>query len=214
MSAVLDFKKRDKTLYSAPEDFPAIIDVPELPFVRLSGQGNPNGEAFAEAVGALYGFSYALRMSEKSGDAPRNYEAYVVPPLEGRWTLASGTKYDKTKKDSLGWTIMIRQPDFLDKGSFAHFVDSARQKAGKKGESTEAYERLEFCHDREGLCAQLLHKGPYDSEPVSFAKMETWLRENHYERVSMEHREIYLSDPRKADPKSMKTLLRLQVRKI
>jgi hypothetical protein len=69
MAEIMDFKKTDKELYSASEDRPKRLEVPKLPFAFITGRGDPNGPAFAEAVGALYGFSYALRMSEKNGVA-------------------------------------------------------------------------------------------------------------------------------------------------
>jgi hypothetical protein len=213
MSGVLDFKKRDKRLYSAPEERPAIIDVPKLPFAWISGRGDPNGALFAEATGALYAFSYALRMSEKNGTAPEGFEPYTVGPLEGEWSLAVGSSYDPGNKSALGWTIMIRQPDFLDDEGFARFRASARDKAAKKKDPIACFDRLEFGHRAEGLCAQILHRGAFDEEPASFARMEARLAEEGYARLSKDHREIYLSDPRKTEAGKLKTILRVRINK-
>jgi hypothetical protein len=213
MATTSDFKKTDKTLYSAPEDRPAVLEVPRLPFAWIKGKGDPNSAPFGEAVGALYGFSYAVRMSEKNGDAPKGFEPYTVAPLEGVWTLAQGQAYDPKVKEALGWTIMIRQPGFLDSPAFAKFRDKAREKAVKKGEDPAWFDKLEFGPLDEGLCAQILHRGAYDAEPATFARMEEWLAAEGYARLSKDHREIYLSQPNKEEPRKMKTLLRVRIAK-
>ena len=52
----------------------------------------------------------------------------------------------------------------------------------------------------EGLCAQILHVGPYAEEPATFEKLEAFIAKEGYERASKEHKEIYISDPRKSAP--------------
>jgi hypothetical protein len=47
MDNVVDFKKRDKALYS-PKTEPAVIEVPELSFIGIEGKGNPNEEGGAK----------------------------------------------------------------------------------------------------------------------------------------------------------------------
>jgi len=147
-------------------------------------------------------------MSDKNGLAPEGFVPYTVGPLEGEWSLAVGKAYDPRDKSALGWTIMIRQPDFLDKAAFARFRALAKDKAAKKKEPTSPFNRLEFGLRAEGLCAQILHRGPYDAEPAAFARMEACLAEEGYSRLSKDHREIYLSDPRRTAPEKLKTILR------
>lgn len=65
----------------------------------------------------------------------------------------------------------------------------------------------------DGLCCQMLHVGPYDDEPASFAQMEAYCTEAGYVRTDKTHREIYLSDPRKTAPSKRKTVLRFRVQK-
>ena len=68
----------------------------------------------------------------------------------------------------------------------------------------------------EGLCVQMMHLGPYDSEPASLEAMDAFARENGYEPDISEtrrHHEIYLSDPRKSPPEKWKTVLRHPIRK-
>ena len=60
---------------------------------------------------------------------------------------------------------------------------------------------------REGLCVQIMHIGPYATEPATIEKMHGWAAENGY-RLAGRHHEIYLGDPRRADPEKLKTVLR------
>ncbi len=60
---------------------------------------------------------------------------------------------------------------------------------------------------------QKLHIGPYDNERESFDLMEKYCVDNGYKRIEKTHIEIYLGDPRKADPLKLKTLLRFKVEK-
>ncbi|MDR2043278.1 MAG: GyrI-like domain-containing protein, partial [Clostridium sp.] len=72
MSA-LDYKKTQKELYS-PTAMPSIIEVPEMVFIMIDGYGDPNtGAEYKTAVEILYGLSYSIKMSKKSGDRPDGY---------------------------------------------------------------------------------------------------------------------------------------------
>ncbi|WJH36797.1 GyrI-like domain-containing protein [Paenibacillus sp. CC-CFT747] len=59
----------------------------------------------------------------------------------------------------------------------------------------------------------MMHKGSFDEEPESFARMEEFCTEQGFIRSSKIHREIYLSDPRKTEPFKLKTVLRFPVHK-
>lgn len=201
-----DYKKDFKELY-LPKRKPSIIDVPAISFAAIEGQGDPNGEEFGDATAALYSFSYAVRMSYKSDDAPEGYYEYTVFPLEGDWDLVDKSK-PATDKENLAYTIMIRQPDFLTEELFKHYIDKT-----KKKKPNPFLDRVKFISITEGLCCQMLHIGAYDDEPASFEMMEQYCQENGFVRVSKKHREIYLSDPRRTEAAKLKTVLRFKVEK-
>lgn len=203
----VDYKKEDKHLY-VPKSQPVIVDVPKMTFVSLHGTGDPNESEFSEATAALYSFSYAVKMSYKGSTVPENYYEYTVYPLEGVWDLVDLSK-PSTDKSNYSYDIMIRQPDFLTKDWFDYFLESTQKKKPNPHLS-----QIEFISLEEGLCCQMMHMGPYDTEPESFKQMEAFCLENGYERISKTHREIYLSDPRKTQPQKMKTVLRFNVIKI
>ncbi len=202
----VDYKKQFKSLY-LPKKQPAIIEVPPLRFAMLDGQGDPNGEVFAEAVTALYSFSYAVKMSYKSPVVPEGYYDYAVFPLEGVWDLVDTTK-TSADKSNYAYTLMIRQPDFLTADLVARFISEV-----KKKKPNPFLETIRLAEQAEGLCCQMLHLGSYDDEPASFAQMEAFCHDQGYLRSDKTHREIYLSDPRRTETAKLKTVLRFKVRK-
>ncbi len=81
-----DYKKEYKEFYMPPKK-PTIITVPEMNFLAVRGQGNPNDEngTYKQAIGLLYGISFTIKMSKKGSHKIEGYFDYVVPPLEGLW---------------------------------------------------------------------------------------------------------------------------------
>lgn len=200
----LEYKKVYKELYLPPTK-PVIIDVPLIKFAVVRGEGDPNGEAFAQATEALYAFSYAVKMSYKGEEVPDGFYDYTVFPLEGEWDLVDKSKSSKDKSN-YAYAIMIRQPDFLTDALFGRFIQVAMKKKSNPDIARITYETFS-----DGLCCQMMHLGSYDDEPASFEKMEAFCASNGYRRISKLHREIYLSDPRKTDASKLKTVLRFKI---
>ncbi len=202
----IDYKKTYKDLY-LPKTTPILIDVPEIPFFQIKGEGSPDHEDFQLSVGALYALSYSVKMSYKKEPVPSGYYEYTVFPLEGIWDLLDYSK-PSTDRDNFKYTLMIRQPSFLTNELTTRFVNETMVKKKNPKLANVTLTTL-----NEGLCAQMMHIGPYRNEPASFARMETFCEENGYERAEKTHREIYLSDPRKIAEDRMKTVLRFRVNK-
>ncbi|MED4035995.1 GyrI-like domain-containing protein [Niallia taxi] len=201
-----EWRKHEKSLY-LPKATPDLVEVPAQKFFMINGQGNPNGEEFAERVKVLYSMAYAVRMMPKGGVTPPGYVEYTVYPLEGVWSLTEkGRKLKELNKDEFLYTIMIRQPEFVTK----EVAQMALDKVTKKNPHP-FLEQVYFQTSEESLNIQMLHIGPYDEEPKSFAKMDEFAQENNLLRIEKEHREIYLSDARKAAPEKLKTVLRYRV---
>ncbi|MDR1540291.1 MAG: GyrI-like domain-containing protein [Clostridiales bacterium] len=202
-----DFKKEFRTLY-APSVKPSIVDVPEMTFVMADGKGNPNTSAeYVNAVGALYGVSYAVKMSKMGGETPDGCFDYVVPPLEGFWSV-EGEEHAPNfiDKDRFLWTSMLRMPDFVTQEVFERFKDIL---TAKKPDLDLSVIRLEKF--TEGLCGQITHAGSYDDELPTVAALEQFIDESGYRtEISgmRRHREIYLGDPRKTKLEKLKTIIR------
>lgn len=209
----LDYKKTYKELYQ-PKTKPSIIEVPEMIFIAIDGEGNPNTcPEYKAAIEVLYGLSYAIKMSKMNGTQPAGYFEYVVPPLEGLWQV-DGVDFDGmnvTDKDKFKWISMIRQPEFVTEEVF----EQAKLVLKKKKPALDL-SKARLMKMTEGLCVQIMHKGSYDDEPASIEQMKRFLDENGYIEDFSEgrfHHEIYLSDPRKCSTDKLKTVIRHPIKK-
>lgn len=207
-----DYKKEYKEFYM-PKNKPSIVTVPSMNYIAVRGNGDPNAEdgAYKAAIGVLYGIAFTIKMSKMGDHHIEGYFDYVVPPLEGFWWQEGVCGFDYGHKETLNWISVIRLPDFVTKADFDWAVETVQRK--KKMDCSSA----EFLTIEEGLCVQIIHIGPYDGEPASVALMDAFLAENGYLNDFTDirlHHEIYLSDPRKADPAKWKTVIRHPIKKI
>jgi len=211
----LDLKKELKHLYQPSAKKPVILQVPELQFAMIDGaieKGKEPGNSpgFAEATQSLYSISYTLKFMLKKRKT--NPIDYPVMALEGLWWVEDGF-FDITVKDNWFYTLMILQPDVITKDIFAEGLEQVRK---KKGDS-EMLSKLRLANFEEGLCVQIMHIGPYATEPATIELIQAFALENGFrDRVGPngKHHEIYLGDPRKAAPEKLKTVLRHPLEKI
>lgn len=205
-----DYKKEYKDLYQ-PSAKPSVTDVPEMIFIAVDGKGDPNTcEEYKTAMELLYGLSFTIKMSKLNGTQPEGYFEYVVPPLEGLWRQENTYGIDYSRKADFIWTSMIRQPEFVTTEVF----EAAKAALAKKKPHLDV-SKARLMRLTEGLCIQIMHKGPYDSEPASIEKLTRFAAENGYEQDFSEsrlHHEIYLSDPRKCAPERLRTVIRHPIR--
>ena len=208
----IDYKKTEKHLYLPKA--PAIVEVPELVFFAVDGRGDPNNApAYREAIELLYGLSFTVKMSRMGGEEPEGWFDYVVPPLEGLWWTEDPAFDGKAPADKSAffWTAMIRQPDFVTEDVFLW----ARAKLAEKKTNLDLT-GARFLRWREGLCAHVLHVGPYDAEPATIDKLSAFIAEQGVVpdfSPERRHHEIYLGDPRRTAPERLKTVIRHPVRK-
>lgn len=204
----LDLRQQYKWLYSPSAKKVEYIDVPPLLFARVdgavpAGTGPGDSTDFQEAVAALYGISYTLKfMVKKRADNPLDYP---VMGLEGLWKSESRT-YDTVTREAMTFTVMILQPDFITPDMFEEARAALLKKKPGPG---PARLRLELFN--EGPSIQIMHIGPYATEPETIARLEAYAAEHGYTQRD-HHHEIYLSDPLRAAPEKMKTILRHPVR--
>jgi hypothetical protein len=210
----LDLRKDLKRFYAPSAKKVEIVQVPRFQFAMLDGAIEKGGEpatssAFQEAMMALYGISYTLKFTAKQ--RKEDPIDYPVMALEGLWWVRDG-RFDITVKDNWSYTVMMLQPDFITPGMF----EAAREQVRRKRGDNPSLAKLRLEAFEEGLCVQVMHIGPYATEPATIERMTAFARENGYrDRVGLggKHHEIYLGDPRRADPAKLKTVLRHPVEK-
>ena len=197
-----EWRKLDKKLYQGPKT-PVVIEHPVQSFIMLNGQGNPNKADFSERVSALYSLAYAIKMEYKKTAHHQEFTDFTVYPLEGSWQQ---TEAETLVKDDLVYTIMIAQPEFITN----EIVETALEKVKVK-KLNPSYNKIRFERISEGSSVAMLHVGPFDDEPQTFAKMDAFCQENGLKRCTAYHREIYLNNKNRTAPEKLKTILRYSV---
>ncbi len=196
----IDYKKRLKHLYRPSAKEVEFVEVPEMNFLMVDGQGNPNtARAYKEAIEALYALSYSLKFMVKKGNIGIDYG---VLPLEGLWWVDDMSNFDPDNKDEWKWTSMIMQPDFITKQHVQEAIEQVRRKKNPK-----ALDKIRFASFNEGKTAQLMHIGPFSEEGPNIEKVHKAIEDAGFERKG-KHHEIYLSDIRRAAPEKWKTVIR------
>ncbi|MGA2470913.1 MAG: GyrI-like domain-containing protein [Solirubrobacteraceae bacterium] len=195
----IDYKHELRELYAAGRE-PGIVEVPELTYLMIDGHGDPNtATEYGEAVEALYAVAYAAKFAIKR--APDGVD-YGVLPLEGLWWTPDISTFTTDDKSAWYWTMMIMQPDVVTAEVFADAVEKAAKK-----KSPQTIGRLRLERFTEGPAAQMMHLGPYAAEGPTIKRLHAFIAQQGYEHAG-KHHEIYLSDPRRAAPEKMKTILR------
>lgn len=197
-----EWRKLDKKLYQGPKT-PVVIEHPVQSFIMLNGQGNPNKADFSERVSALYSLAYAIKMEYKKTAHHQEFTDFTVYPLEGSWQQ---TEAETLVKDDLVYTIMIAQPEFITN----EIVETALEKVKVK-KPNPFYNEIRFERISEGSSVAMLHVGPFDDEPQTFAKMDAFCQENGLKRCTAYHREIYLNNKNRTALQKLKTILRYRV---
>ena len=101
----------------------------------------------------------------------------------------------------------MMQPDHITEEMYQKAVQQAREK-----KPSAAFSKIRFESFREGLSIQIMHIGPYSEEPATIERMKFFAQETGYV-LRGKHHEIYLGDPRRADPERLRTILRHPIEK-
>jgi len=207
----LDLRKDLKYLYFPSSKKVELVEVPAFNFLLIDGAIEPgyapgNSPLFQENMQALYGAAYTLKFMAKL----RKIDPvdYPVMALEGLWWVEDG-HFDIRIKDNWFYTVMILVPSLVTQEMLAEAVVQIRKKKG----DLPGFARLRLESFEEGSCIQIMHIGPYDTEPATVEKMDAFAQLNGFSKIG-KHHEIYLGNPLRADPAKLKTILRHPVKKI
>ncbi len=197
--AKLDLVKEYKSYYKAGKK-PEVVVFQEANYLTIEGKGEPAGEVFVSKVEALYPLAYGIKKLCKDQD-----NDFGVPKLEGLWWVEGDIPALDVPRNDWCWKLLIRMPDFVTEEMMASVQPEVAKK--KKNEITQ---EISFEKITEGKCVQIMHIGPYATEPEIINILMEFIAENELS-VNGLHHEIYLSDPRKTEPSKMKTLIRYPV---
>jgi hypothetical protein len=185
--------------------------VPDARHLAVDGSGTPGGDEFREAFGALYPVAYTLHFALK-----RRGITAPVGALEGLYWLAGeapvgpadfagpGSGADGSAR-ALTWRLMLPIPsEATDEDLAAAVAEVEHRKA------PPALARLRSLRWDEGPSAQILHVGPYATEPETIETLHRAIAGAGL-RPRGRHHEIYLSDPNRTAPDRVKTVIRQPV---
>lgn len=193
----VDLKKEFKDLYNPSAKEVSFVDVPDMAFLMIDGQGAPSSVQYMDAIQTLYPLAYTLKFMIKKAKAVD----YGVMPLEGLWWMDDMTQFSVDRKDEWKWTAMIMQPKYITQADFKAAVEQVKKK------NLPAIGKVRFELFHEGKAAQILHTGHYSAEAPNIHKIHDAIKAGGHQ-LSGRHHEIYLNDPSKTAPEKLKTILR------
>ena len=186
-------------LYKARRGQVEFVNVPELAYAVVPGEGDPNGDAFAAAIKALYSVSYGAHFLVRKATGAST----KVMPLEALWWVDEGD-FAEAARTQWRWEAMIVQPDPIDADTIVEAVAQARAKG------IPSLDDLRYGRRTEGLCAQVLYVGPYADEHDTIVMLHAAIASAGYV-LRGAHHEIYLGDPRRSAPEKLRTIIRQPV---
>lgn len=204
----LDLTKKHKTYFTAKTK-PELVEIEDAQFISIRGKGDPSGKPFADRIEALYATAYTIKFAFKAQG-----NDFVVSKLEGLWWFDEEKYAGKSianapvavPRSEWEYRLLIRLPDFVTERDLDIAVETVMAK-----KNTQLAGQVEFYTMAEGRCVQMLHVGPFSTEPESLQQIGAFTEANKLERNGLHH-EIYLSDFRKTAPNKLKTILREPVK--
>lgn len=204
----IDLAKLHKAYYTAKPQ-PELVTIEAADFLSITGKGDPSSAEYAETIQALYATAYAVKFMYKADN-----KDFTVAKLEGLWWFDNAQYGNVSMEDAplkiprseWEYRMLIRMPDFVTEGAIS---DAKQQVINKKGIALA--NTVELFAMNEGLCIQMLHVGPFNTEPESLQQIKEFSVANRLLKNGLHH-EIYLSDFRKTAPEKLKTILREPVK--
>lgn len=127
---------------------------------------------------------------------------FAVPKLEGLWWVESSMPALEVPRKDWFWKLLIRLPEFATSEMLIDAKEEVYKRKGLLLIKETKFEKID-----EGKCIQIMHIGPYSTEPETIKKIKDFMKDKGFTENGLHH-EIYISGPRKTPPKKMKTILR------
>jgi len=204
----LDLSKKYKAYYTAKTK-PELVHIEKAQFLSIRGKGDPSGEDYSQRIQALYSTAYTLKFILKSLG-----HDFVVAKLEGLWWFDEERFGNPTMDESpvavprseWEYRLLIRMPEFVKENEVITAISTVVSR-----KNLQLADEVELFEMNEGQCVQMLHKGPFSTEPESLKLILAFCEQNNLSRNGLHH-EIYLSDFRKTPSDQLKTILREPVK--
>ena len=163
----LDLVKEYKAYYKAGKK-PEIVEFGEANYLSIEGKGEPAGEVFVSKVEALYPLAYGIKKICKEQD-----NDFGVPKLEGLWWVEGNKPALEVPRSEWCWRLLIRMPGFVTEEMMA----SVQPEVAKK-KKNDLIQEISFEKIMEGKCVQIMHIGPYSTEPETIDSLMEFMAQN------------------------------------
>lgn len=172
-------------------------------YLTISGKGSPGGENFVERSQALTLVAQGVRLVRKA--TGQDFEIYDIEAL--LWGKRRGSDFSIEPRDQWNWKLLVRMPRFVRETDRVGVVLVLIE----KGKDAALLNDVKLEDIKEGLCVQMLHKGPYEKAGETLAQMRAFAAEKGLSYHGLYHA-IFRSDPRRVAPDKLVTILRMPVR--
>ncbi len=197
-----EFHNRLNELYKPPTDQFTLLDVPDIRYMMIDGEGNPDSDAFRHATKWLYAVVHFVRplVKKKLG------KNFVEPPLECLFWADDRQDFVAGNKDKWQWRVMIVfVPGLVTEQEFQQATHKAENKLG----TAPASFRLDTL--QEGNSVQIMHVGEYSGIQDICTRLYTEYLPAHNLKPHGKYHEIYLNDPSRTAPEKTKVVIRQPV---
>ncbi len=116
-----------KKLYLPSDKAFALVDVPEMQFVMIDGEGNPAGETYSRAMRWLFSVVYPIKLIAKA----RMGKHFLEPPMECLWWADDMEDFVKGNKETFKWRIMIVTADWVSDEMFNEALSKTEERLGE-----------------------------------------------------------------------------------
>lgn len=195
------FHERLKELYLPPQKEFTWVDVPEIRYAVIDGEGDPQGSEGARAVKWLYSVVHVVKPLVKK----RMGRNFVEPPLECLCWADTIEDFVPGRKHKWKWRMMVVFVDWITQ---EHFQEAVAKVEGKLGPAPMTL-RLENLH--EGSSVQTMHVGDYGRITAVCEKLYHEYLPRHDLQPNGYYHEIYLNDPARTAPEKRRIVIRQPV---
>jgi hypothetical protein len=196
-----DERRLLRELYLPPTDEFVLVDVPEMRFVTIDGEGDHRTDVFARGTRWLLSVIGPIRPLARE----RMGRSYSEPPLEVLWWADDMSDFIAGDRDRFKWRQMIVMADWIDREIVDRAIETASERLGEPPSS------LEVDRFAEGTSVQIMHVGTEEDAVPTMARLyDEFLPQRGLVPTGSFH-EIYLSDPKRVAPEKVKTVLRQPV---
>ena len=198
----IDYRKQLKDFYQAKLGKPVVVQVPKMNFIMIDGKGDPNtSQEYIDAIQTLYPVAYTIKFTCKN----KYGKDFGVMPLEGLWWSDNMEDFINGNIKHWQWTAMIMQPELVTEDIFNEAVLQVKEK-----KTLKSIDKVRYASYDEGRSAQVMYEGPYSDEGPTILELHKFIKEQggELDENNKHHHEIYLGDPRRADPSKLKTIIR------